>query len=125
MVNSINCKLKLFDIKVNESRCIVLFVVSRSIGKVFLYWLCQYLLSQSIHNHFFSIFFSICLRRCVTPHCLYRDSLALKTLKEFQLKCEVCDLFSYTKMLIDTDMLAFGFWLKYISSQKLSKTCTS
>ena len=30
-------------------------------------------------------------------------------LKEFQLKCEVCNLYSYTKMLINMDMLAFRF----------------
>ena len=33
----------------------------------------------------------------------------LKTLKEVQLKCEMCDLYSYTEILINTDMLAFLF----------------
>ena len=37
-------------------------------------------------------------------------------LKEFQLKCEVYDLYFYTEMLINSDMLAFRFWLKCISS---------
>ena len=40
----------------------------------------------------------------------------IKNIKEFQLKCGVCDLYSYPEMLINTDMLAFRFWLKYISS---------
>ena len=44
------------------------------------------------------------------------NSFILKTLKEVQLKCEVCYLGSYTHMLINTDMLAFRFWLKCISS---------
>ena len=29
------------------------------------------------------------------------NSFILKTLKEFQLKCEACDWYSYTKMLIN------------------------
>ena len=37
------------------------------------------------------------------------NSFILETLKEFQLKCEACDLYTYTKMLINTDMLAFLF----------------
>ena len=37
------------------------------------------------------------------------NSFILKTLKEFQLKCEVYDLYPYTEMLINTDMLAFRF----------------
>ena len=37
------------------------------------------------------------------------NSFILKTLKEVQLRCEMCDLGSYTQMLIDTDMLAFRF----------------
>ena len=37
------------------------------------------------------------------------NSFILKTLKEVQLKCEVCDLYSHTDMLINTDMLAFRF----------------
>ena len=37
------------------------------------------------------------------------NSFILKTLKEVQLKCEMCDLGSYTHMLINTDMLAFHF----------------
>ena len=37
------------------------------------------------------------------------NSFILKTLKEFQLKCEVCDFYSYTEMLINMDMLAFHF----------------
>ena len=41
------------------------------------------------------------------------NSFILETLKEFQLKC---DLYTYTEMLINTDMLAFLFWLKCISS---------
>ena len=44
------------------------------------------------------------------------NSFILKILKESQLKCEVCDLYSYTEMLINRDMLAFRFGLKYISS---------
>ena len=44
------------------------------------------------------------------------NSFILETLKEFQQKCEACDLYTYTKMLINTDMLAFLFWLKCISS---------
>ena len=28
-----------------------------------------------------------------------------KTLKEFQLKCEACDLYSYTEMLKNTDLI--------------------
>ena len=37
------------------------------------------------------------------------NSFTLKTLKEVQLKCEMCDLYSYGNMLINTDMLAFRF----------------
>ena len=37
------------------------------------------------------------------------NSFILKTLKEVQLKCEMCDLYSYTEILINTDMLAFRF----------------
>ena len=37
------------------------------------------------------------------------NSFILKTLKGFQLKCEVCDLYSYTEMFINTDMMAFRF----------------
>ena len=37
------------------------------------------------------------------------NSFVLKTLKEVQLKCEVCDLYSYTEMLINTNMLVFRF----------------
>ena len=37
------------------------------------------------------------------------NSFILKTLKEVQLKCEMCDLGSYTQMLINTDMLVFHF----------------
>ena len=33
----------------------------------------------------------------------------LKALKEVQLKCEMCDLGSYTQMLINMDMLALRF----------------
>ena len=33
----------------------------------------------------------------------------LKTLTEVQLKCEMCDLYSYAEIFIDTDMLAFCF----------------
>ena len=35
------------------------------------------------------------------------NSFILKTLKEVQLKCEMCDLYPYTQMMINTDMLAF------------------
>ena len=44
------------------------------------------------------------------------NSFILKTLEESQLKCEACDLHCYTEMLINTDMLAFRFRLKCISS---------
>ena len=44
------------------------------------------------------------------------NSFISQTLKEFQLKCEACDLYSYTEMLKNTDMLAFCFWLNCISS---------
>ena len=37
------------------------------------------------------------------------NSFILKTLKVVQLICEMCDLGSYTHMLINTDMLAFRF----------------
>ena len=37
------------------------------------------------------------------------NSFILKTLKEVQLKCEMCDLYSYTEILINTDMLVFRF----------------
>ena len=33
-------------------------------------------------------------------------------LKEFQLRCEVCDLCSYTEMLINTDMTGISFLTK-------------
>ena len=33
------------------------------------------------------------------------NSFILKTLKEVQLKCEMCDLYSYTEILISTEML--------------------
>ena len=39
-----------------------------------------------------------------------------KKIKEVQLKCEMCDLYTYAEILIDTDMLAFCFLLKCISS---------
>ena len=51
-----------------------------------------------------------------TLYKLSLNSFILKTLKEVQLKCEMCDLYSYANMLINTDMLAFRFWLKCISS---------
>ena len=37
------------------------------------------------------------------------NSFIFKTLKKVQFKCEMCDLGSYTQMLIDTDMLVFHF----------------
>ena len=46
----------------------------------------------------------------VTLYKLSLNSFILKALKEFQLKCEACDLYTYTEMLINTDMLAFRFW---------------
>ena len=52
----------------------------------------------------------------ITMRILSLNSFILKTLKEVQLKCELWDLFSYTEILINTDMLAFCLWLKRISS---------
>ena len=37
------------------------------------------------------------------------NSFILKTLKKVQLKCGMCDLGSYTQMLINMDMLVFRF----------------
>ena len=37
------------------------------------------------------------------------NCFVFKTLKEVQLKYEMCDLGSYTQMLINTDMLTFHF----------------
>ena len=55
-------------------RNIALFMVSRSIKKAFLNWLCQDL---SFVDIFFNRFFPVW--KCgVTPHCLYRDSLTLR-----------------------------------------------
>ena len=34
------------------------------------------------------------------------NSFVLKTLKEVQLKCEMCDLYLYTEILINTNMWA-------------------
>ena len=72
-------------------------------------------------NSYFS--FSLCFQississfslRSVAPgniavRILSLNSFILKTLKEVQLKCEMCDLYSYTEILINTDMLAFRF----------------
>ena len=42
--------------------------------------------------------------------CAFKFKLIiLKTLKEVQLKREMSDLYSYTEILINTDMLAFRF----------------
>ena len=40
---------------------------------------------------------------------LSSNSFILKKLKEVQLNCEMCDLDSYTQILINTEMLAFRF----------------
>ena len=70
--NSWFCKLKLTSRGI--SRYITLFVVSGSIKKLFLHWLCQYL-------PFLNIFFN---RFCpvenlwVSPHSLYLPSLTLR-----------------------------------------------
>ena len=40
----------------------------------------------------------------IAARILSLNSFVLKTLKEVQLKCEMCDLYSYTEILINTDM---------------------
>ena len=68
-----------------------------------------------INSYFsFSLWFEIssissfCLRSVARENTAMRilslNSFVLKTLKEVQLKCEMCDLYTYTKILINTDM---------------------
>ena len=62
----------------------------------------------------FSLWFEIssisrfCLRSVARENAAMRilslNSFVLKTLKEVQLKCEMCDLYSYTEILINTNM---------------------
>ena len=73
----------------------------------------------SVNSYFsFSLWFQISsissfrLRTVAPEKIVVRASLnsfILKILKEVQLKCEMCNLHSYTEILINTDMLAFRF----------------
>ena len=71
--------------------------------------------SIDINSYFsFSLWFSSFRLRSVAPEnidvrILSLNSFILKTLKEVQLKCEMCDLGSYTQVLRNTDLLAFRF----------------